>query len=169
MARLNKKLSIVIPTINEASRLPLLLADLNKWSDQLEICICDARSSDLTTLVAELAGALVIQVIEANRGFQLHTGALNTNGNWLLFLHADCRMPKNWVEVVRRKIDDSSSKDDAWFFEFKIKSLHIPLYINDRRWSNVGIIVQALKNAHLRKRWRSGERPKDLAMEYYKK
>ncbi len=233
MARLNQKLSIVIPTINEASRLPLLLADLNKWSDQLEICICDARSTDLTTLVAELAGAMVTPAIEANRGVQLHSGALSTSGNWLLFLHADCRMPKNWLEVISKKIDNSSSKNYAWFFEFKVrnnhirfnllelavylrsnllkrpygdqgllisrdfyneiggyrpfhimedldlierilrqgkvKSLGIPLYINDRRWANMSIVVQAFKNAYLRKRWRSGEETKNLAMEYYKK
>ena len=51
------KLSIIIPTINEASRLPLLLADLNLWPEIIDIIIVDGGSSDLTTNVAELAGA----------------------------------------------------------------------------------------------------------------
>ena len=80
MARLNtpQRLSIVIPSFNEASRLPLLLADLNRWPNQLEICICDACSSDQTTLVAELAGAQIAKGLEANRGLQLHLGSCET-------------------------------------------------------------------------------------------
>ena len=56
----SQSLSIVIPSLNEASNLPLLLADLNRWPYQLEICVCDACSTDLTPLVAELAGAKLL-------------------------------------------------------------------------------------------------------------
>ena len=232
MARLNQTLSIVIPTINEASSLPLLLADLNRWPDQLEICICDACSTDLTTFIAKLAGAKTTEGLEANRGIQLHSGSCNTSGNWILFLHADCRMHKNWVEVIKEKINAPSSKNHVWFFNFKIqsksmgftllefavnirsnlfkrpygdqgllinrslynkiggyrplhlmedldlierlskkvkvKSLGIPLYVNNRRWKNINIITQAWKNPNLRRRWRAGESSKNLSMDYYK-
>mgnify|MGYP003953915597 CR=1 FL=1 len=232
MARLNQTLSIVIPTINEASRLPLLLADLNRWPHQLEVCICDSCSSDLTVLIAELAGAKVTQVLEANRGIQLHSGSCCTSGNWILFLHADCRMPKNWAEVLKKKINDPTSKSHAWFFDFKVqsksieftlleilvnmrsnlfkrpygdqgllinrylynqiggyrplhimedldlierlskkvklRSLGIPLYVDNRRWENINIINQAWKNASLRQRWRAGASSKSLSIKYYR-
>ena len=102
MARVNnsQSLSIVIPSLNEAHNLPLLLADLRRWPGPLEICICDGGSSDLTILTGELIGANCVQCPEANRGSQLHHGACNTQGDWLLFLHADCRIPTNWPMVV---------------------------------------------------------------------
>ena len=38
-------LSVVIPTLEEASRLPLLLADLQQWPGDLEVIVSDAGSS----------------------------------------------------------------------------------------------------------------------------
>ncbi|WP_320667352.1 TIGR04283 family arsenosugar biosynthesis glycosyltransferase [Prochlorococcus sp. MIT 1307] len=129
MARLStsQTLSIVIPSFNEASNLPLLLADLNLWPHPLEICICDACSSDLTELVAKLGGAKLIQILEANRGLQLHYGATNTSGEWILFLHADCRIPGTWPEALSKIINRRSSKDIAWFFDFKVQSEKVEL------------------------------------------
>ncbi len=123
MARLirSKKLSVVIPSLNEASHLPLLLADLNKWPHQLEICVCDACSSDLTTLVAELAGAKVIQHREPNRGSQLNCGAVSTSGEWLLFLHADSRMASNWPNALENIINNKASDNICWFFDFRVQ------------------------------------------------
>ena len=120
MARVNstQSLSIVIPSINEAEHLPLLIADLKNWPHPLEICVCDAWSTDLTGLVAELAGAKTINLPEPNRGAQLHYGACNTTGDWLLFLHADCRMSTNWPMVVESTISKASSSNIAWFFDF---------------------------------------------------
>ncbi len=123
MARLNKSqaLSIVIPCLNEANNLPLLIADLQRWPYKIEICVCDACSTDLSVLVAELAGAKVIQNLEANRGKQLHCGACNTKGDWLLFLHADSRMTRSWPKTIEKIINQKESEDSAWFFDFRIQ------------------------------------------------
>ena len=50
MARSQKipTLSIVIPTLNEALHLPLLLSDLNVWPNDFELIIVDGGSIDLT-------------------------------------------------------------------------------------------------------------------------
>ncbi len=123
MARINKHqtLSIVIPSFNEANHLPLLIADLKRWPCLLEICVCDSCSSDLTAFIAELAGAKLLTLPEPCRGAQLHHGACHTKGEWLLFLHADCRIPANWPKVLEKIIYKSSSKNFAWFFDFKIQ------------------------------------------------
>ena len=39
-------LSVVIPCLNEAERLPLLLADLQRWPLSLEITLVDGGSND---------------------------------------------------------------------------------------------------------------------------
>ena len=55
-------LSVVIPTLEEAKRLPLLLADLQRWEGELEVVICDGGSRDQTRQVAHLGGATVLDL-----------------------------------------------------------------------------------------------------------
>ena len=92
----NIRLSIIVPTLNEASFLPLLLADLNLCSYEYEIIIIDGGSTDSTKLIAKLGCAKIISLKEGNRGKQLRTGGKLARGEWLLFLHADCRLMNNW-------------------------------------------------------------------------
>ena len=67
-------LSVVIPTLEEASRLPLLLADLQRWAGELEVIVSDGGSRDHTRAVAQLAGATVLDSPNAGRGPQLRWG-----------------------------------------------------------------------------------------------
>ena len=86
------KISIIIPTINEANNLPLLLSDLSIIHKKGEIIIVDCGSEDKTIDVANIYGAKVYQSKERNRGLQLDVGAKNSKGDWLIFLHADTRL-----------------------------------------------------------------------------
>jgi len=53
------KISIIIPTINEANNLPLLLSDLLTTYKEGEIIIVDCGSEDRTIDVANIYGAKV--------------------------------------------------------------------------------------------------------------
>ena len=86
------KISIIIPTINEADNLPLLLSDLSITNKEVEILVVDCGSKDKTIDVANIYGAKVYKVKERNRGLQLGIGAKNSKGEWLIFLHADTRL-----------------------------------------------------------------------------
>ncbi len=123
MADINKalNLSIIIPVINEAKRLPLLLADINLYPSKYELIIVDGGSSDSTPLIAKIGGAKVINCSEANRGLQLQQGALIARGKWLLFLHADSRLEKKWATIVFNRIKNISQKRYPYFFNFKVK------------------------------------------------
>ena len=51
------KISIIIPTINEANNLPLLLSDLSSIQKECEIIIIDCGSEDKTIDIANIYGA----------------------------------------------------------------------------------------------------------------
>ena len=114
------KISIIIPTINEANNLPLLLSDLLTTYKEGEIIIVDCGSEDRTIDVANIYGAKVYRSKEKNRGLQLDIGAKNSKGEWLIFLHADTRLTHDWF----RKINSVFNGDKNYIYYFKFKINH---------------------------------------------
>jgi rSAM/selenodomain-associated transferase 2 len=84
-------LSVIIPTLNEAPRLPRLLQDLTALTLEPEIIIADGGSSDGTIDVAIAHGCRIIST-RPGRGRQLRAGIAEARGDWLLVLHADVRL-----------------------------------------------------------------------------
>ena len=117
------KISIIIPTINEANNLPLLLSDLSIIQRVGEILIVDCGSEDRTIDVAKLYGAKVHNSKERNRGLQLDLGAKNSKGEWLIFLHADTRLTHNWFTKINSVL--KGDKDFIYYFKFKINDKKI--------------------------------------------
>jgi len=116
-------ISIIIPTINEANNLPLLLSDLSSIQKEGEIIIVDCGSEDKTIDIANIYGAKVYKSKERNRGLQLDMGAKNSKGDWLIFLHADTRLTHNWF----RKINSVLKGDKNYIYYFKFKINHIKI------------------------------------------
>ena len=114
-------LSVVLPTPNEASRLPLLLADLHQWPFSIELLVVDCGSTDKTRTVARLSRAKVLRTPSPNRGAQLRKGASLACGTWLLFLHADSRLPAKWPILIKKTITKPAAHKKGWFFDFRIK------------------------------------------------
>ena len=127
MARSQKfpNLSIIIPTLNEANHLPLLFADLNAWPYNFDLKIVDGGSTDLTIAIAQIQGLNVINSPKKNRGYQLSIGASKAKEDWFLFLHADSRLDQSWVEKLFKIMQNKTSKNFAWYFDFKIKKNNI--------------------------------------------
>ncbi len=92
------ELSIIVPTLNEAETLPLLLHDLiSQQNVDFEVIVSDGGSTDATTEVAEnffLESPLTGTCLSAprGRGRQLNAGTGIARAEWLLFLHADSRL-----------------------------------------------------------------------------
>ena len=101
------KLSVVIPTLNAAEALPACLAALMEGVEAgliRELVISDGGSQDATLRIAEEAGAVQVSG-PPSRGGQLRRGAGAAGGDWLLFLHADSRLPGGWAEIVTAQME----------------------------------------------------------------
>ena len=117
------KISIIIPTINEADNLPLLLSDLSIIHKDGEILIVDCGSQDRTIDIASIYGAKLYKSKESNRGLQLDIGAKNSVGEWLIFLHADTRLTHDWLTKIKSFLEED--KNFIYYFKFKVNDTKI--------------------------------------------
>ncbi|HCO59232.1 MAG TPA: glycosyl transferase [Porticoccaceae bacterium] len=93
-------LSIVIPTLNEAATIKDCLQALSSVRDLgAQIIVADGGSYDETVTRAR-AGADKVVVSKPGRAGQMNAGAREATGQWLLFLHADTRLPENMADVI---------------------------------------------------------------------
>jgi rSAM/selenodomain-associated transferase 2/rSAM/selenodomain-associated transferase 1 len=91
-------ISVIIPTLNEASQIEGTLARVRQETP-CEVIIADGGSTDAT---CALAGNLGIQVVSAPRGRsrQLNAGAKVAQGGILFFLHADSWPPAHYAQLI---------------------------------------------------------------------
>lgn len=109
--RVDPQLSVIIPTLDEASCIAGLLGDLaplRAWGH--ELILVDGGSTDATVTIA---APMVDRVISAERGraAQMNAGALVATGDILWFLHADTRLPP---DAPRRLIDVCVNDHAVW-------------------------------------------------------
>ncbi len=94
---LQKKVSVIIPTLNEEEYLPKLLKSLMEQSFQdFEIIVSDAGSRDRTRAIAKEYGALVVE--GGMPGIARNAGAKKAAGDFLFFLDADVIPAKDFLE-----------------------------------------------------------------------
>ncbi len=94
------RLSIIIPTLNEADHITALLGDLATLrAAGHELILVDGGSTDATRMLAE---PLVDWLLDAPRGraVQMNAGAKIAQGDLLWFLHADSRVPASTTEAL---------------------------------------------------------------------
>lgn len=94
--------SVLIPTLNEARALPLLLADLaTQQGLRLEVLVADGGSTDLTPAIARRHEAHVVRS-SRGRAVQLNAAVAAARAPWLIVLHADSRLtaPKQLAQAL---------------------------------------------------------------------
>jgi glycosyltransferase involved in cell wall biosynthesis len=94
------RLSIIVPTLNEADGIAGLLADLDPLRHRgHEVIVVDGGSDDPT---AAIAAPRADRVVTAARGRarQMNAGARLASGDVLWFLHADSRVPPDAAAAV---------------------------------------------------------------------
>lgn len=91
--------SVIIPVLNEGKVLAGALAALRRQAGEHEIIVVDGGSTDDTRAIAAGAGTRVACAARG-RGAQMNAGACLARGEWLLFLHADTRLPDGALACV---------------------------------------------------------------------
>ena len=145
------KISIIIPTYNECQYLPLLISDLAIINEESDLIIVDCNSTDKTKEIANIYGAKIYKSNKKNRGLQLNIGAKMAEGEWFIFIHADSRLSKDWLEKVKSVIRNNSNF--VYFFKFKVNNKKIiyrflEIFVNFRSYifndpyGDQGLLIQ---------------------------
>lgn len=117
--------SVIIPTLNAQDVLPDTFDTLLSGVAQgvlREVIVSDGGSTDRTVALAEACGAEVIKG-SAGRGPQLARGASLARGSWLLFLHADTHLPKQWVGALATHMTGSPDMAAAFRLRFRARGV----------------------------------------------
>jgi rSAM/selenodomain-associated transferase 2 len=100
------RLSIVIPVLDEARHVAILLPELVTACPGAEVVVVDGGSADGSpALAARIAGVRVV-TSDRGRARQMNAGAAAASGDALLFLHADTRLPPGAAEAVLAALAD---------------------------------------------------------------
>ncbi len=115
------RLSVVIPTLNEAAGLGETIAVLRSRTTgpQVELIVADCGSVDDTRTVAMRSGARVVSAPQpASRAQACNSGAATATGDYVLFLHADSHVPHQYDALIREALACPDVVGGA--FEFKL-------------------------------------------------
>jgi len=101
--RMGRYLTVIIPALNEGVNIEETIRYAQ--SEDAEILVVDGGSRDDTVAKATEMGVRVI-IGPRGRAVQQNHGALEARGEILLFLHADTRLPRDYVEQVFETLMD---------------------------------------------------------------
>lgn len=106
------RISVVIPTLNEAGHLERTLATLREGTN-IESIVADGGSRDGTDLLAARHGAKLVRS-SPGRAQQMNAGASAAAGEILLFLHADTQLPEHFDQHVRQALGHPNAAAGAF-------------------------------------------------------
>jgi rSAM/selenodomain-associated transferase 2 len=121
------RLSVIVPTLNEAGLIVMTLAALAVLRARgAQVIVVDGGSIDDTM---RLAAPLADQVLECRRGraHQMNHGAAAASGDVLLFLHADTTLPRRADDLI---LDGLGKARRRWgYFSVAIDGRHAMLTV----------------------------------------
>ncbi len=114
------KISVVIPALDEASRIERTLRAVAAQPGPRQVIVVDGGSQDATRALA----AAYATVLEAppGRAVQLNRGAREAAGEVLLFLHADTLLPPDAFAAVRAALADPAVEAGAFRLRFDVET-----------------------------------------------
>lgn len=97
---MNPYVSIVVPVLADAEAAERLI-DQIEGDGAVEVILVDGAADPS---LDRLGTRQVVRLLRAPRGRarQMNAGAAAAAGEWLLFLHADSRLPPNWINHLRQ-------------------------------------------------------------------
>lgn len=132
-------MTIIIPTLNEATQLPATVRAIREQAaapEQLEILLVDAGSEDDTVAVARRLGLRVFSRpdFRYQRYRSLQLGLVEAGHDYVLFLDADTLVPHAFDRLIREALREESCVGGAFEFALDARGWlwSIITYIN--RW-----------------------------------
>jgi rSAM/selenodomain-associated transferase 2 len=98
--------SIIIPVYNEQELIQTFLNQTVSINEIAEFIFVDGGSSDKTKSILQAQNQLVFDA-PIGRSIQMNKGASVSKYNYLLFLHIDIILPKNFLEILKGLIDNN--------------------------------------------------------------
>lgn len=168
--------TVVIPTLNEEVHLPHLLNDLDKQTYKgFESIVVDAKSIDKTREIAKKYKAKVLTSNIKNVSYQRNLGGNAANTDWIVFMDADNRIPKTYLQKVKKEITKGNPdifstwmKPDSYSNKHKIMATLMNIFMDMNKNSDKPYILESmvfikketfkkLKGFNTKIPWREGE------------
>ncbi|MEM0241073.1 MAG: glycosyltransferase [Candidatus Nezhaarchaeales archaeon] len=93
--------SVVVPTRNEADRLPKLLYSIkNQCYRDIEVVVADYMSTDSTPQIAKLFGARVLNIEKPGVGYATYLAVNECKGEIIIRTDADTIFPRDILSLV---------------------------------------------------------------------
>ena len=103
------KISVIIPTFNEADNIGCLIESLKIYGEKHlhEIIIADSpNSTDTTKEIAQKLGAIAQKSPQKGRAFQMNFGTSIATGEILYFVHADVKVNPDYAFDILKAINN---------------------------------------------------------------
>jgi rSAM/selenodomain-associated transferase 2 len=115
-------ISVIIPALNDATHLVQALERVST-DPRVEVIVVNGGVPDVETAALEGQHPHVRWARSAaGRGRQMNVGAAYAQGEWLVFLHADTRLPSGWLEELESVERDPKIVGGS--FRFRLDSGH---------------------------------------------
>lgn len=135
MEKTNLKVSIIIPVHEEREIINNLLQRLKKQNNNYylkEIIIVDSNGNTIQVINSNLIKwdkLLLFQGKSKGRAAQMNFGASKAKGDILLFLHADCILPKNALKLIYEMMMIHDINAGAFNSDYKTDKKYLKLYV----------------------------------------
>ena len=106
-------ISVVVPVLDDRAAVKRLLDALPPAAD-VEILLVDGGADPGLDPLALPRPDVRLLRSAPGRGCQMNAGAAAARGEWLLFLHADSRLPGAWHTAIATA-DDTADSAGGWF------------------------------------------------------
>jgi rSAM/selenodomain-associated transferase 2 len=137
------KLSLIIPVLNEEEFFIKEKSFIQSaLKQQHEIIIVDGGSTDQSLTYAKKLDCKII-LTKPSRGHQLHLGTIASSHKYLVFLHADTKLPKQGLETIAELLNQPNIGWGRFNVSFSNKKLifKIIAWFMNKRSCLTGIVT----------------------------